>query len=297
MGVLGIILLLIGVVVFFVGGIKMFSKNKVKKIKGLKIFASGTVAILVAFVLIGVGFSGDSSSDDKPASKEVSTDTEEPEETEEEQANITKEQYENVQIGATQDQIKKELGEVTEDNVVQSKGRTMWSYSDDNFGLAYIYFSNKDKKVVLKSELGLLSEDSNTETSENGTVDLNDWKVQVKDIAGSDKSETEKFDEVSKLAMEYSLTDQELKEFEDSIVNEYKTNNYLKDIHNDEYMLTNIFKSTAIDEHYSSSTPIKEFAFDFLQNTKYTYRGAEVVGSQFVLANEKQMNDSLALMK
>jgi len=289
---LAVILILLGGLAILVGLVTL-AIPKTRK-KGRVITASAIVVTLIGAVMIN--FADSSDSDDK-ASEEVSADTEEPEETEEEQANITKEQYENVQMGATQDQIKKDLGEVTEDNVVQSKGRTMWSYSDDNFGLAYIYFSNKDKKVVLKSELGILSEDSNTETSKDGTVDLNDWKVQVKDIAGSDKSETEKFDEVSKLAMEYSLTDQELKEFEDSIVNEYKTNNYLKDIHNDEYMLTNIFKSTAIDEHYSSSTPIKEFAFDFLQNTKYTYRGAEVVGSQFVLANEDQMNDSLALMK
>ncbi|MDU9693880.1 hypothetical protein O0Q50_22120 [Priestia aryabhattai] len=289
---LAVILILLGGLAILVGLVTL-AIPKTRK-KGRVITASAIVVTLIGAVMIN--FADSSDSDDK-ASEEVSADTEEPEETEEEQANITKEQYENVQMGATQDQIKKDLGEVTEDNIVQSKGRTMWSYSDDNFGLAYIYFSNKDKKVVLKSELGLLSEDSNTETSKDGTVDLNDWKVQVKDIAGSDKSETEKFDEVSKLAMEYSLTDQELKEFEDSIVNEYKTNNYLKDIHNDEYMLTNIFKSTAIDEHYSSSTPIKEFAFDFLQNTKYTYRGAEVVGSQFVLANEDQMNDSLALMK
>jgi len=292
MDVLGAILFFLGAIVGIVG-VVMVLFIKVVRAKGVKILVAGVLMAIVGFVIV-VATVDDSGNEENQASEEVSTD---PEETEEEQANITKEQYENVQIGATQDQIKKELGEVTEDNVVQSKGRTMWSYSDDNFGLAYIYFSNKDKKVVLKSELGLLSEGSNTETSENGTVDLNDWKVQVKDIAGSDKSETEKFDEVSKLAMEYSLTDQELKEFEDSIVNEYKTNNYLKDIHNDEYMLTNIFKSTAIDEHYSSSTPIKEFAFDFLQNTKYTYRGAEVVGSQFVLANEKQMNDSLALMR
>lgn len=289
---LAIILILLGILAILVGFVTLAIPKTRKKGKVITLSA-----IAVTFIgAVMINFADSSDIDDK-VSKEVSTDTEEPEETEEEQANITKEQYENVQIGATQDEIKKELGEVTEDNVLQSKGRTMWSYSDDNFGLAYIYFSNKDKKVVLKSELGLLSEDSNTETSENGIVDLNDWKVQVKDIAGSDKSETEKFDEVSKLAMDYSLTDQELKEFEDYIVNEYKTNNYLKDIHNDEYMLTNIFKSTAIDEHYSSSTPIKEFAFDFLQNTKYTYRGAEVVGSQFVLANEKQMNDSLALMK
>jgi len=293
MGVLGFILFLLGLVLFFVGGAKMFRKDKVKKAKGMKIFVSGAVAIIVSFILIGAAFSGDSSDDDKQVSKEVSTDTEE---TEEEQANITKEQYENVQIGDTQDQIKKELGKVTEDNIIQSKGRTMWSYSDDNFGLAYIYFSNEDKKVVLKSELGLLSENSNTETSKDGTVDLNDWKIQVKEIADSNKTETEKFDEVSTLASEYTLTDQESKEFEDYIVNEYKTKKYLKDIHNDEYMLTNIFKSTAVEAHYSSSAPIKEFAFDFLQNTKYTYRGAEVVGSQFVLANEKQMNDSLAVM-
>lgn len=289
---LAVILIVLGGLAILVGLVTL-AIPKTRK-KGGVITLSAIAVMLIGAVMIN--FVDPSESDDK-TSEEVSTDTEEPEETEEEQANITKEQYESVEIGETLAQVKKELGEVSEDNISTVDGGPMWTYSDDDLGLAYIYFSKDENKVVKKRELGILSENSDTETTKEGIVDNNDWNAQIKKIADSDKTETEKFDEVSKLAMDYSLSDQELKEFEDYIVNEYKTNNYLKDIHNDEYMLTNIFKSTAIDEHYSSSTPIKEFAFDFLQNTKYTYRGAEVVGSQFVLANEKQMNDSLALMK
>lgn len=40
-------------------------------------------------------------------------------------------------------------------------------------------------------------------------------------------------------------------------------------------MLTNIFKSTVVEQNYAGGEPIKEFAFEFYQNTKYTYRGAD----------------------
>ncbi|CDN41255.1 hypothetical protein BN871_AD_00100 [Paenibacillus sp. P22] len=68
---------------------------------------------------------------------------------------------------------------------------------------------------------------------------------------------------------------------------------------NDSYMLTNIFKSVVIEKHYddAKATPIDRFAFDFYQNTKYTYRGADAVDSDSVKSNEEQMDKSLSKIK
>ncbi len=121
----------------------------------------------------------------------------------------------------------------------------------------------------------------------------------IKKIATSDKTETEKFDEVTVKARNYKPTSDELNEFENYIVNEYKNGTYLIDIKNHEYMLTNIFKATVVERQHDDKDqqPIDNFAFDFLQNTKYTYRGVDAVDSEAVKSNEEQMNKALSKMK
>jgi hypothetical protein len=57
-----------------------------------------------------------------------------------------------------------------------------------------------------------------------------------------------------------------------------------KPIKNNEYMLTNIFKSAVVESSYDAREmmPIDDFAFDFWQNTKYTYRGVDSLDSDAV---------------
>ncbi|WP_366247335.1 hypothetical protein [Terribacillus aidingensis] len=117
-----------------------------------------------------------------------------------------------------------------------------------------------------------------TQETETATIEEEttiDWGTPVTEIANGDGSETEKFDQVSSLAMDYSPTDEELETFGDDIVNEYKNGTYLSDITNHEYMLKNIFKAQVVDSAFEDSEqePLDSFAFDFLQNSKYTYRG------------------------
>ncbi|MFP7487272.1 DUF4064 domain-containing protein [Priestia filamentosa] len=290
METLGVLLLLVAIITIVVG-IVFIARAKTRK-KGVKVLFISIAASIVASIMISAGGNDDNndSSEEEVASTEAN---------EESGATITKEQYESINIGDTQEKIEKEIGKTTDGNIQKVEDKTMWVYSGNGDGLAYIYFSNEDQKVVQKEEIGILSEDSSTETTSNEIEDLNDWKTQVKDIATSEKSKTEKFDAVSQLASSYSLSDDESKEFESYIINEFKNKTYLKDINNDQYMLSNIFKSAAVEKHYQSSgeTAMGDFAFDFLQNTKYTYRGVDTVDSQPVLANEKQMNDALAKLQ
>lgn len=125
-----------------------------------------------------------------------------------------------------------------------------------------------------------------------------DWKTNVKDLAGkSDLSKTEKADQVEAAAREYSASDAELKDFEAYIVNEFNSGKYLQSIDNDAYMLENIFKARVIIVKYGDeAAPIADFAHDFWQNTKYTYRGADAVDSDSVKSNEDQMMKALAKM-
>ncbi|WP_110928424.1 hypothetical protein [Bacillus massiliglaciei] len=145
------------------------------------------------------------------------------------------------------------------------------------------------------------TEDAKTEetTEKSEKAEPITWEDKVKEVATTDGSNTEKHDEIVSYARDYKATDDEIKEFENYIIQEYKDRNYLKDVTNHEYMLENIFKASVVDYHYddSDSNPIQDFAFDFLQNTKYNYRGAETATSDSTLANEEQMNKALTEMK
>lgn len=158
---------------------------------------------------------------------------------------------------------------------------------------------NTDSQVETPKEESTDESSHETETAavEEETDETTvDWDTQVADISNGDGSETEKFDQVSSLAMDYSPTDEELETFGNDIVNEYKNGTYLSDITNHEYMLKNIFKAQVVDSAFEDNEqePLDSFAFDFLQNSKYTYRGVDAVDSQPVQANEKQMDDALA---
>lgn len=162
----------------------------------------------------------------------------------------------------------------------------------------------EEKKVEIKQPEPTKKEAPNA-TSEQAKpaptkqpAKLQDWKSDIDAIAKSQKTETEKFDEVSKLARVYQPSQEELKEFESFIVAEFKSGKYLKDVKNPVYMLSNIFRSTVVERQYDDKEkqPIDTFALDFLQNTKYTFRG-EAVNSDSVKSNESQMKKALEKIK
>lgn len=158
--------------------------------------------------------------------------------------------------------------------------------------------SSKVADEPIENEAAVVSDD----TQESAIVDSEpiqeDWKSKIKEIANSSQSETEKFDQVElELVSNYEPTKEELEAFEQDIIKAFKNKEYLKDITDAEYMLTNIFKSSVIVSGYEDKNePMPSFAFDFLQNSKYTYRGADAVDSESVKANEDQMEKALEEM-
>ncbi|MGP4038315.1 hypothetical protein ACTWP4_00185 [Gracilibacillus sp. D59] len=123
------------------------------------------------------------------------------------------------------------------------------------------------------------------------------WQEKVKEVANSDGTETEKHDEIMGYARDYEAQEEEVQEFTDYIIKEFREEKYLMDISNHEYMLENIFKSAVIDYYYEEDVPEKSFAFDFLQNSKYNYRGVETMVSDATIENEEQMQATLAEME
>jgi hypothetical protein len=152
----------------------------------------------------------------------------------------------------------------------------------------------EEKQKVVEEQPTEKEEESKEETAETNQID---WQAQLKDIAKSDGTPTEKATNVELLARQYvkTVVADEVSEFANYIVSEYKNKNYLHDITDSAYMLTNIFKSVVVEKYYDDKDqqPIDNFAFDFYQNTKYTYRGADAIDSDSVKSNEKQMDKAL----
>lgn len=139
--------------------------------------------------------------------------------------------------------------------------------------------------------------DTTDETKSSSTENSNDvsWTDKITSLATNSDPASDKFYALEKMLMEYDATDDEVKEFSNDIINDYKSGNYLSELENHERMLTNIFKSYYVEKN--SEGALKDFAFDYLQNMKYTYRGAESVDSDSVKSNEEQMNKALKEIK
>ncbi|PFN63942.1 hypothetical protein [Bacillus thuringiensis] len=128
------------------------------------------------------------------------------------------------------------------------------------------------------------------------TISSSKWKDKIKEIVSNDKNSSEKFDEISNYAHKYKPTKDEIKTFGNEIIKEFTNKTYLKDLSNHEYMITNIFKSDVIERNTSKKL-LKDFAFNFWQNSKYNYRSLEYATSTATQANERQMDNTLSEIK
>ncbi|MCU4959836.1 hypothetical protein OB990_27045 [Bacillus cereus] len=103
--------------------------------------------------------------------------------------------------------------------------------------------------VIIALIIDISNDDPKEKSKPKETVAVTaKWEEKIKEIASSDKTPPEKFDEISKYAQGYKPSKDEVKQFRDEIIKEYKDKNYLKDISNHKYMLKNLFKSQVIDK-------------------------------------------------
>ncbi|MEK4516404.1 hypothetical protein NSS64_14065 [Paenibacillus sp. FSL H8-0122] len=123
------------------------------------------------------------------------------------------------------------------------------------------------------------------------------WESAIQQIATTDTEATQKADAAEVLAKSYTPSAVELKDFESQIVEEYTAGNYLAHSEDAGYMLTNLFKATVVERNHPDGEAIKKFAFDFYQNTKNVFRGADTVDSEAVQSNETQMDKALSEFK
>lgn len=123
----------------------------------------------------------------------------------------------------------------------------------------------------------------------------NSWESKIAELAKNADRPADKFYALETYMMGYSYSAKEVEQFKADIIADYTSGTYLSDITNDERMLTNIFKGYIVEKG-SSNAAVKDFAFDYFQNMKYTYRGVDAVDSDAVKANESQMNRALSQM-
>lgn len=149
-----------------------------------------------------------------------------------------------------------------------------------------------EEKAAPKEEVPASEQKANEKTV---TAETPKWQDEITKLASNSDSAADKFYALEKLLMEYKATDAEVKEFSTYIVDDYKSGSYLSEIDNHERMLSNIFKSYYVEKN--SEGALKDFAFDYFQNMKYTYRGVDTVDSEAVKSNEEQMNEAIKKIK
>lgn len=141
-------------------------------------------------------------------------------------------------------------------------------------------------------------EEKNNEVATGQTSTQADWKSEINKIASNSDAVADKYNAIEAYMMSYRdrITDAEVKQFTSDIIDDYKSRKYLSELTNHERMLTNIFKSYIVSEKSKDQATI-DFAFDYFQNMKYTYRGVDAVYSDAVKANEGQMDKALKQIK
>lgn len=149
-----------------------------------------------------------------------------------------------------------------------------------------------EEEANAKAELIAKEEAKQKDKGETHSVTI--WEKEIATLAANSDAVADKFYALEKFLISHKVTNAEVKEFSATIVSDYKSGNYLSDIRNHERMLTNILKSYYVEKN--SKGALKDFAFDYFQNMKNTYRGVEAVDSSAVKANEDQMNKALSKM-
>ncbi|MEJ9111474.1 hypothetical protein LAV76_01735 [Bacillus paramobilis] len=164
------------------------------------------------------------------------------------------------------------------------------------------------KLIIAGLSIGLLagcgSTDSKSATKTKETEKTNvkeqskkaaAWEEKVKKIAASTNTPNEKYDSINTYSEGYKATDEEIKQFQNQIIKEYKDKKYIADVSNHEYMLGNIFKSKVVELHTQEQT-MKDFAFYFWQSSNFNYRGVQDKTYISTSSLEKKMDEALSTM-
>lgn len=123
------------------------------------------------------------------------------------------------------------------------------------------------------------------------------WQTEIETLAGNSDGASDKFYALEKFMMDYEskATSEEVDSFKENILKAYQDKTYLNNPTDHKIMLTQIFQSYIVERNESKEW--KDFAFDFHQNVKYVYRGADAPDSDAVKANEAQMDKALVNIK
>ncbi|MEY9973184.1 hypothetical protein ABH966_003568 [Lysinibacillus sp. RC46] len=221
----------------------------------------------------------------------------------EETTTITPNEFKKLENGMSPDEVKEIVGGLSKNpDAKEDDDLYLFLDYDGENGVekeSSVSLVFKDGKLSVITENGLMEKKVETapEHKEETPVAVT-WQDKVKEIVTKEGTPTEKYDAVMVYAKEYPSTEAEIKEFEEYIIAEYKNKKYVADINNAEYMLSNVFRANVINRFYGQvDTPINKFAFDFYQNTKYTYRGEDTLDSSAVRSNERQMDKALKQME
>lgn len=116
-----------------------------------------------------ISVSQDSASTNDPSSTDSSVATSSTDSSTAPDTPISKSQYNKVEIGMTDSQLKMIIPNMDSNNITDDGTTSDWMFINDNGGSADIYVDDSFHKITKKEEQGVLSENSNTYTDKAGT--------------------------------------------------------------------------------------------------------------------------------
>lgn len=154
--------------------------------------------------------------------------------------------------------------------------------------------------MILVSMADEPAEDKAEVKQEVGVDDKLNWQQYIAKMSSNEElngGKTGVYDEVMRHAKSADFSESKIKEFEKAIIADYQSKKYLTN--DDQTKLENMFRAAVVERHYDDKEQkaIDAFAFDYLQNLKYVYRGVDKPDSEAVKANEAQMDKALAALK
>jgi len=148
-------------------------------------------------------------------------------------------------------------------------------------------------------------EDSDAELEKVEDNDLNiDYNKELENIINTEKTKTEKMDEVYYLAKTHSnnLTQDEANNYLEETVSDYKSGALKDNLNNDDYAVRIMFKvqaaRKALENDFKESENQKSYEkanvlIDFEQIIKYIYREVDDWDSESTISNIDQIEDGL----
>lgn len=121
-----------------------------------------------------------------------------------------------------------------------------------------------------------------------------DWSDQLQAIAAAGGTPRDQLDGATRLGREIRFTPAEAEAELSEMVDHVKSREILNGPSGESWAVRQLAVAKAIEIHFGAESAAGQFAFDYYQVVRDLFRGTEAVGSDFINANLRQLDNAIA---